>query len=471
MKRRELLSYTLFGAVAAAIPLSVKAHKQKIPDGYVSVESFGIVPDEVTNWEGTIQWEEMLQASVKTGVYWPAGYYATGINFRSDLSGAKMHFEPGSVIGGVFHLISGPVKLSQISSIKRVSGLLHIELTKEHRFHAGEYLQVRMNDDSSFNGDRLYVSSAEGKSLILAQDGSDEIGRPKTASSVNPAPLENVRITGLLTTTDRFGTINCKNCYVESCWVMNDPSRHSAYPGQPSRGAHIYVGTDGLTVDSLVIDHAGGANTAAAFSMDGHFWNPTNCRFGRVHIKDSECHGAYITGHGHRFDSIRIDSFAAVKEIKEVLQDSNGIEQTKELKGLWINRCWDTSIKLLVTNQSVSSRERYETHHALIDETGNSIYGVRDGLVTIDDWLASNVRRKGISVGDEKFDSVYSSVKASMIKIIESEQGVDGGYSLFSCNSASIGCYAVVSKMDIQSTTGRKTFVANNSSLNVGQFI
>nr|NLU59133.1 hypothetical protein [Pseudomonas sp. BIGb0427] len=196
-----------------------------------------------SRWENKLgeykNWLPMLLASVETGVYWPPGYYATGINFNRSLSGARMHFQPGAVLGGVVHMISGPQPRSfEITKIQRSAGVVTVNVKSAHSFQVGDSIQVRnvSGERSEFNGDRYRVTAADGVALQYIESKPDDVGALLRASAINETPLMNVRITGVLTTTDRLGTINCKNCYIESCWILNDPERHSAVPGgEPGR--------------------------------------------------------------------------------------------------------------------------------------------------------------------------------------------------------------------------------------------
>lgn len=427
-------------------------------DGMPSVAEFGIIPDGVTNWESSpsADWVGLWAAATTTGVRWPAGetpseYYATGINFSNAYNGARMHFDPGSVLGGVFHLISGPVTTQwQISSAVRTSNVVTIVTTTAHGLLTGDSAQIRRThqpyavDVVSMNLDRAIVTVINTTTFTYPNAGPDATavvsGTPLGPAFANPSPVEDVVITGKLTTTDRFGTINCKNCYVESVHVLNDPARHSAYPGLPARGAHLYVGTDQLRVDNLVIDYASGANTAAAFALDGNAWNPSNCSFGRVYVKDSAYTGAYITGGGHYFGELRVDGFAKEAPNGEILQDSNGLAQTNEMKGFWVNRCWDTVISSLYTNQKVQDGERpNDNSQALIDQTGHPSYvSTANAGLRIDSWFADNVRRNGIRFGDvPAYDSVTNVVGVGDIQVRMAPEGLTAGAYVIDCQGAS----------------------------------
>lgn len=446
-----------------------------------SVAEFDIFPDGVTNWEADHpRWREMLEASVEFGVVWPAGYYATAINFDSTLSGSQMHFEPGAVIGGVFHLISdSSVSNYKIVNIWRSSNVVSVQTEAAHGYSTDQKVQIRHVHCSGtgavdFNVIDQPITVTGSTYFTFPQVGPNATGSLMTASSVNKTPIRDVRVTGLLTTTDRLGTINAKDCYIERCRVMNDPTRHSSMPGMPSRGAHFYVGTYGLRMDELTIDYAAGDNTAAAFAVDGYGWNPSNCKFGFVHIKDSAYTGAYITGFGHTFGELRIDGFAKEAPNGEVLQDSNGSTQCAQMKGLWVNRCWDTRIDVLRTSQKTSEGTRaFDKYHALIDETGHSFYNSRYNGVSIGSWYASNVRKSGIAIADTStYNSAVCNLKIEYLQIQPDKSGVTAGEYLLRLNPATIKPNVAIDSLRICGTLGVQNLSVDSTvNYEVGSYL
>lgn len=409
--------------------------------GRVSVADFGIVPDGVTNWEGANPvssrfpagaWSAMLQSALTNVVVWPAGYYATGVNLDSTLSGAHLHFEDGAVIGGVFHLISDASPNSAgITSIARASNMVTVNTASGHGWSTGQRVRicnvyVTGVGSVDFNTDDVAISVLNPTAFTYAQVGPNESGDVTAGALTAQRPIKGVVVTGRLTTTDRIGTINAKDCYIERCWVKSDAAQHSVYPGTTCRGAHIYAGTENLHIGELIIDDAGGANTDAALAIDGNAWNPKNCTFGRVHIKDSDCHGAYITGGGHRFGDMRIDGFAR-GVYTGTLQDSDGATQSRHVKAIWLNRCWDLEIGVLRTSQNPSGSRGYESTHAVVDETGSTFFGTANRGIHIGSWYASNVRRGGISFGDADADSVRCNATVGLLEIRLDPAGLSAG--------------------------------------------
>ncbi|MDO8654178.1 MAG: hypothetical protein Q7R66_18560 [Undibacterium sp.] len=401
----------------------------------VSAADFGIVPDGITNWEASNPngvWGKMLTAAKTKKVVFKRGYYAGGINLDSSYSGASFHFEDGAVFGGVLHLISDPnPTTAPIATIARVANVVTIATTVPHGYLTGARLQVRdvyLTGAGSvdFNTDDIAVTVTGASNLTFAQIGPDESGITTWGAAVNNRPIKNVVITGRFTTTDRFGTINAKDCYAERVWVKSDPANHSGYPGTTCRGAHIYAGTDGLRIGELIIDDASGANTDAALAMDGNAWNPRNCKFGYVHIKDSGYHGAYITGGGHTFKELRIDAFAR-DVYAGTLQDSDGAVQSQHVKGLWTNRAWDLDIDILRTSQNPAGSRGYELNQVVFDETGSVYFGKTNHGIHIGSWYANNVRRNGLSFGDPDADSQRCNVTIGLMEVRLDPAGVSGG--------------------------------------------
>lgn len=428
----------LTGAVASN--LQEKARQR------VSVTDFGIVPDGVTDWEGVggAAWTGMLDAALTKTVAWPRGYYATSINLDSNYSGLSFHFEDGAIIGGVFHLISDPSPTTAaIGTIARTSNIVSVTTSTPHGYLTGQRVQIRNvyntgAGSTSFNGDDFTITVTGASAFTYPQTGINESGAVIYGAGVNQRPIKNVTVTGRLTTTDRFGTINAKDCYVERVWVKSDPTQHSAYSGTTCRGAHLYVGTDNLYIKELIIDDAGGSNTDAALAIDGNAWNPSNIKIDYCWIKDSDCHGAYITGGGHRFGELRIDGFAR-GVYTGTLQDSDGATQSQQVKAFWPNRAWDLEIGVLRTGQNPAGSRGYESVQAVVDETGSDYFGKDRHGIHIGAWFANNVRRSGINFGDRVADSVRCNVTIGLMEIRLDPAGVSSDEFALRAVGASTG--------------------------------
>lgn len=374
--------------------------------GLIDVEALGVVPDGETNWENDAIWSTVQRLALSPGVLFPPGFYANSINMSNAWSGARLHAAPGAVFEGVLHLISSaaPTRFT-VTSIARASNVVTVNTSAAHGKQVGDRIQVKFTESTgagsvSFNVEDVVVASVPSTtSLTFAQTGPDATGTTVSGSLICELPLKDLSLTGHWTTTDRLGTINCKDVYIQYCHVKSDPDNHAVFPNTSCRGAHLYFGTENLRIETLIIDDAVGSNSDAALNMDGGGWNPRNININYCLVKDSACNGAYITGSGHWFGKLEIRGFAR-EPFSNILQDSNGAAQSSRVKSFWINRCWDTRIDNLITDQIVSESRAPETAHALIDETGLSTYAESYNGVSVGNWTAKNVRRQGIRIGE-----------------------------------------------------------------------
>lgn len=173
-------------------------------------------------------------------------------------------------------------------------------------------------------------------------------------SSATPTPgetkIEDLAFPGTMILYDRLGPVNVKNITFGDVLLKDDPAKN--LNGDRNRGAHIYFGVDGLTVNDMVVFDTGNApNMESALAMDGANDNPKNCRFNRYWCKDTAVHAAYITGGGHYFGEIRVDSFGRTAYVGAGLQDSAGLGQSQELCGVWLNRTWDSTFNRILVGQ------------------------------------------------------------------------------------------------------------------------
>lgn len=412
----------------------------------VSVADFGILPDGVTNWEavGGAAWSGMLTASLTKTVVWPKGYYATGINLDSNYSGASFHFEEGAYIGGVFHLISDSAPdFRALSSISRASNVVTLVTNSAHAFTTGQRCRIfnvtpAGSTSVSFNVQDVVITVVNSTTITYPQTGPNESGGVAVGAGIAQRYISDVSVTGHFTTTDRLGTINCNNCYFERVWIKSDPAHHVAVPGESCRGAHIYWGTDNLTIGELIIDDAVNPNTDAALAVDGNGCNPSNLRIERVWIKDSYAHGVYLTGGGHRIGELQVDGFAR-GVYTGTLQDSAGAAQSQQVKAVWFQRCWDTEIGVMRTSQILIGTRGYETCQVLFGEIGHAYFGVPNNGIKVNTWFAKNVRRSGIFIGDPVYDSVRNHVTIGLVEVSLAPGGLSAGEYVLKCGGASGG--------------------------------
>ncbi|MCG6183417.1 hypothetical protein H1215_08410, partial [Anoxybacillus sp. LAT_38] len=247
----------------------------------------------------------------------------------------------------------------------------------------------------------IYMSNV---SIILDKDvefaGLIHIG------SLTETDIKNIVIKGTVVTYDRFGTFKINGLYVERVHVKADGTKALNYPGIRSRGIHIYSGTKNLVCKEMIIEDfdQDGYNNESAFAADGYGNNPQNLKIDRIIVKKSDVHAVYLTGSGHRIGEIIVEEYGAGQYMQDTgLQDSNGLAQSQELKGVWINRCEDTEIGRIIVNQSDEGTRAFAKYDVMVDETGINRYGT----VKIGEIICKNVRgaSRGVCFGDRFYQS------------------------------------------------------------------
>jgi|GEM_PF-6455589 len=101
-----MLAYPIAQGLYPAMPGEVGIIDDSYPVGHVS--RYGIYPDGVTDWATAYpsRMLAVLQNSLLFEIYWPRGFYATGINWSSAYSGSMMYFDKAD-FGSIVHVVSG----------------------------------------------------------------------------------------------------------------------------------------------------------------------------------------------------------------------------------------------------------------------------------------------------------------------------------------------------------------------------
>lgn len=376
------------------------------------VRRYGVFPDGVTNWEGT--YPARMTAIYKNACNpnitcrFPPGFYATGMNFSGIYSNLKFHMESGAEFGSILHFISSAAPVNKsISSITRASGVVTVTTAGSHGFTPGSIVRIIgvKGGTTDFNGEDITVATVPtSTTLTFAQAGADESGTvSSTGAYLLERALRNVKVTGKLVSYDRIGTINLIDSFFDGLIVRSNPAKQIAYPGTKARGIHIYSFTDNVSFGDVLIEDCGTPNnTDAALAIDGGAAAPRRCKFGKVHVKASDVHGAYICGFSHTFEELRIDEFSAAQNVN-VLQDSDGLAQSQEGKGVWFNRCSGIVIETLRINQSTIPRAN-AFYHLMVDETGiSTVNDTRARGVHVGRMILRNVMTQGASIGDRNY--------------------------------------------------------------------
>lgn len=154
-----------------------------------------------------------------------------------------------------------------------------------------------------------------------------------------------LKMRGLITTYDRFGTIQLRDSSVEAVRIKDGTSMGLNAP----RGVHLYTSTQNLEIQYLEIDGCSTVNGDAALAID----DSTNSGI-RIHtawIKDSDVHGVILSGTAIEIDNLIIDGYGAGRYTNAAVGGSTGLAQSQELCGFWSNRAPRSKVKTLRISQ------------------------------------------------------------------------------------------------------------------------
>lgn len=167
----------------------------------------------------------------------------------------------------------------------------------------------------------------------------------------------NIKLKGSLITYDRLGITDAKNVEIDSVYIRSDTIKN--HRKIRSRGCHIYYGCKNITIKYLEIDDFGSGderyyNNHAALALDGWRNNPENVNIHKLYIKSTDRHGIYLTGKNHMINEVIIDRFGIGNDIGMTgMQDAGEIEY-KLFSGIWINRCYNSTIGEITINSKMS---------------------------------------------------------------------------------------------------------------------
>lgn len=171
---------------------------------------------------------------------------------------------------------------------------------------------------------------------------------PKTNNSA-----KNITLKGSITTFNRLGMTEAEAIRIDTVFIKTDTLLNNRK--MRSRGCHIYYGSKNISIDYLEIDDLGSGdqkykNSYAALAVDGWQNNPENVSINTLYIKSSDRHGIYLTGQNHSIKKIIIDRFGiGTDKGMTGMQDTGEIEY-KLFAGIWINRCYNSTIGSITIN-------------------------------------------------------------------------------------------------------------------------
>lgn len=249
------------------------------------------------------------------------------------------------------------------------------------------------------------------------EEGAEVTGGVYIYTDDNKNKIKNLTIKGTLVTYDRFAATNVDGLIVDNIHVKGDGKIATDYPGIRGRGVHIYKGTNNMKCKSITVDDldSEGNNNCAAVQIDGYVENPSNLYIEKILVKKSDVHGVYLTGSGHTIGEIQVDEFGAGSfKMATVMEDSDGLAQDKELKGVWINRCDSTKISKITVSNAAEIRNNVK-YDVLLDETGKggSIKPVDIGEIISKPFGSS----EGVAINDKNYLATQCIYKINTITI------------------------------------------------------
>ncbi|ADL53198.1 hypothetical protein [Clostridium cellulovorans] len=280
---------------------------------------------------------------------------------------------------------------------------------------------------------KTQLNISQSNVTIRFEEGAELTGLVHVFVEDNKEKIKNLTIKGTIVTYDRFGTRNIDGLTVDAIHVKSDGSKATDYPGVRGRGVHLSPGTTNMKCKLIEVDDldSNGLNNVAAVEVDGWIKNPSNLQIDKIWVKKSDVHGVYLTGNGHNIGEIQIDEFGADEyKLKNGLEDSDGIKQSQELKGVWLNRCSDTKIKNIIVNNANTLRPNVKCD-VFLDEVGKdkntksvtignikcSPKGKSEGVVIsnssyiIDNVSAQNSNGESLVVMDKKSKAVVKNIE------------------------------------------------------------
>ncbi len=180
-------------------------------------------------------------------------------------------------------------------------------------------------------------------------------------SKISP---ENINLKGQVITYDRLGITEAHNISIDTVYLKSNTDKNLRQ--MRGRGCHIYHGCNDIKIKYLEIEDFGSGDKSyqhnhAALAIDGYRNNPKNVQIEKLHIKSTDRHGIYITGQDHDIGEVIIDRFGmgSSKEMSG-MQDAQKDEE-KDFKAIWINKCYNSSIKKITINEK-ESKGKYTAH-------------------------------------------------------------------------------------------------------------
>lgn len=260
------------------------------------------------------------------------------------------------------------------------------------------------------------------------------------APAIGDPKLTGLRFMGDFTVLDRLGLNNIQDVTFDRVHLKSDAANNVSTPGSKGRGCHIYFGCKDVSIAELVIDDCeSGNNCDAALAIDGNGDNPQRIRIGRAWIKASDCHGAYITGLDQWIGDLSVDAYSATGPIRG-LQDSDGLAQSQEGCGVWINRSTGYIGSIQIGQGSgARSTAKYDLRLDETDIAGPQEFRIDRIIVKA---AGKGGAGRGVCLGDRNYASGTGQVTASIGAVTitsDASAPLEAGYQLLQVNQRAAG--------------------------------
>ena len=168
---------------------------------------------------------------------------------------------------------------------------------------------------------------------------------------------KDIKVSGVITTYYKVFMRNSKDIEFDKLIITSDISKNSIKSS--SMGCDIYAGVDYVYINELEINGVGSSadnHTLTRAALQVHGWNnnPSNLEINKITITNCDRHAIYLTGNNHIINNINIDSYGNgnYNNVSDLEDSEKG--DTQKIKGLWLNKCNNSSIGSVTINTNDS---------------------------------------------------------------------------------------------------------------------
>tara|TARA_R110000796_G_scaffold115751_2_gene227905 strand:- start:163 stop:2727 length:2565 start_codon:yes stop_codon:yes gene_type:complete len=320
---------------------------QPINEGVINSTQFGVMPDGVTNWEGTEGARMLaLYAALNRGIevkFTRVGdntLYFTGMNiYNYYAQNWTMSFDAGVEFGNILHIISsGTAIFDRVLTTIPTGTNPTITFDVAHGMVTQRFVDFSGTGTSLDGGSFLITPAAANTAVVTATVTGTNTG----TGICSDTAIKGVTLKGTYTTYDRWGLINVDGLRADRIVCKSDPSKHTT--GAEGGGVHIFTMCKNFNVNEVIIEdtknQAASANQHAAFACDGI--GLENLNFEKVWVKDTKVNGVILQGEGYHIGQLIVDAYGrgVMTSVIPFVGASDLLGQTSASRahGLWISR-------------------------------------------------------------------------------------------------------------------------------------